>query len=382
MPKTKARPRRRGASRAAPRRGSRALDSRPAVDRVIGLLNLFFAAGEHGITYDRIEREFGVTRRTAQRYMSDLDEIAGLEVRSRVLGSGQKSFYLGRNDWLRGMRGRPPAKEELAALNHALVLLAQQGAGDYRADLASLRGKIEAALQTTDADRADLEALDSGRGFVRQPGPKRRVRVEIQKQLRDANLHLKQVRFAYTDSKGQTNRRTVSPYGILSGGTPKLIGRQRGTKTLLQYRLDRIADLEILDEPIPVNEDTMARDFKEYVANLFGSFSEDPVQVEWRFAPDAPSPEEWVFHSSQEKPKKLPDGTTVIRFRAGGLEDMARHVIGWWDWITVVKPKSLRRKILQMKLAGLAPLLEEFGEPALAKRLRAADRRLRSSKRP
>lgn len=377
MPKKKTRTRRKAA-----RRGAGALDSRPAVDRVIGLLNLFFAAGEHGITYDRIQREFDVTRRTAQRYMNDLNEIAGLEVRNRILGNGQKSFYLGRNDWLRGLRGRPPAKEELAALNHALGLLDREGAGDYRANLENLRGKIEAALETSDADRADLEALDSGRGFVRRPGPERRVAVEVQKQLRDANLHLKQVRFAYTNSKGQTNRRTVSPYGILSGGTPKLIGRQRGAKTLLQYRLDRIADLEILhDEPIPVNEDRMVRDFKEYVENLFGSFSEDPVQVEWRFAPDAPNPEEWVFHASQEKPKKLADGTTVVRFRAGGLEDMARHVVGWWDWITVVKPKSLRRKILQMKLAGLAPLAEEFGEPALAKRLRAFARRLHSSKR-
>lgn len=370
MPKTRPR-----------RKASRAPESRPAVDRVVALLNLFFGAGERGITYARIEREFGVTRRTAQRYMNDLNEIAGLEVRSRILGNGQKSFYLGRNEWLRSLRGRPPAKEELAALNHALELLAQQGAGDYRANLQALRGKIEGALETTDADRADLEALDSGRGFVRRPEPERRVAVEVQRQLRDANLHLKQVRFAYTNSKGRTNRRTVSPYGILSGGTPKLIGRQSGTKTLLQYRLDRIADLEILDEPIPVNEDRIARDFKRYVADLFGSFSEDPVQVEWRFAPDAPNPEEWVFHASQEKPKKLPDGTTVVRFRAGGLEDMARHVIGWWDWITVVKPKSLRRKILQMKLAGLAPLLEEFGEPALAKRLRAAARRLQSSKR-
>ena len=49
---------------------------------------------------------------------------------------------------------------------------------------------------------------------------------------------------------------------------------------------------------------------------------------------------------------------------------MARHVIGWWDWIEVEKPKSLRRKILQMRLAGLAPLLDEFADRRTASRIR------------
>lgn len=345
------------------------------VDRVVALLELFFRG--RGITYDAIRRQFGVTHRTAQRYMSDVQRIAGLRVREDLLENGQKVFSLGRTDWLRALRARPPEKEEMAALEHAVELLGQQGADDYRASLEALRAKLETAIEPEEAQRvsADVDALSAARGFVREPGPTRVVPAGVLDDLREANLRLVQVRFAYTNQHGETRTRTVSPYGILSGRTPKLIAKQRGVKYLLQYRLDRISKLEVLDKPIPANADKIGDRFRQYVEDLFGSYSEKPVEVEWRFRPDAPNPEEWTFHPTQ-KTRKLADGTTVVRFRAGGLEDMARHVIGWWDWIEVVKPKTLRRTILQMKLAGLAPLVEEFTDRTQARRIRTLASRL------
>ena len=341
-----------------------------SVDRVVRLLALFFRG--RGITYETIQREFGVTHRTAQRYMSDVQKISGLRVHESALENGQKIFSLGRTDWLRTLRTRPPEKEEMAALEHAVELLGQQGADDYRASLEALRAKLETAIEPEEAERvgADVEALSAARGFVREPGPTREVKTGVLDALRDANLRLVQVRFAYTNQRGETHARTVSPYGILSGRTPKLIAKKRGVGHLLQYRLDRISNLQVLDKPIPANADQVSDRFRQYVEDLFGSYSEKPVEVEWRFRPDAPNPEEWTFHPTQ-KTKKLADGTTVVRFRAGGLEDMARHVIGWWDWIEVVKPKTLRRTIVQMKLAGLAPLVEEFTDRAQARRIRA-----------
>ena len=92
------------------------------------------------------------------------------------------------------------------------------------------------------------------------------------------------------------------------------------------------------------------------------------MNVRWRFHPDAPQPEKWTFHPTQKVEKKR-DGSVIVSFRAGGLDDMARHVIGWWDWIQVDKPAQLRKAILKMRLAGLAPLLYEFADQRTATRI-------------
>ena len=75
------------------------------------------------------------------------------------------------------------------------------------------------------------------------------------------------------------------------------------------------------------------------------------------------------IHPGQRIERK-PDGSVVVRFRAGGKEDMARHLVGWWDWVERIRPRELRRTVLRMRLAGLAPLVEEFADRETADRIR------------
>ena len=99
-------------------------------------------------------------------------------------------------------------------------------------------------------------------------------------------------------------------------------------------------------------------------------YGEPPFDVEWRFHREAPEADRWQFHPDQEQ-EVAEDGSVVVRFRAGGTDDMARHIVGWWDWVEGIRPKKLRHRVLQMRLAGLAPLVEEFADRETADRIRS-----------
>ena len=49
----------------------------------------------------------------------------------------------------------------------------------------------------------------------------------------------------------------------------------------------------------------------------------------------------FVFHHSQSF-EDQPDGRLVVRFRAGGLLEMAWHVLSWGQNIEVLEPQALR----------------------------------------
>ena len=42
------------------------------------------------------------------------------------------------------------------------------------------------------------------------------------------------------------------------------------------------------------------------------------------------------------------DGSLVVRFRAGGLVEMANHLATWGDTVEVLSPPELRRKLAEI----------------------------------
>lgn len=54
---------------------------------------------------------------------------------------------------------------------------------------------------------------------------------------------------------------------------------------------------------------------------------------------------ERVWHQSQ-RIRELADGRVELSFRAGGLFEITRWVLGWGDAAEVISPESLRTQIL------------------------------------
>ena len=337
----------------------------------------------HQVTYAFLIRKYGITRRTAHRWIRELRRALPLEERRNH--EGRIVFRVDRNAaWFRSLVRLPLQDRDFTAIHKAMELLEAHHFEQEVGRLGRLRNTMDEALRESQAieerkrrrklpglsESVVINAENMARtlGVAARPAPRVRVDPETDDSLRVALLKERGLRFDYTNAAGQRRTRRVSPVGILFGVRPCLVGRVEGYQNPVQFRLDRMENVRVLDDYRPVDGEA----FDEYVRQLFGGFREEPIEVEWRFHPSAPEVDKWVFHPSQELVREE-DGSVVVRFTAGGKDDMARHVIGWWDWIEVVKPDALRERVLQMKLAGLAPLLRQFAadDPDLADRVAA-----------
>ena len=335
-----------------------------AFDKVV---HLFRALARKSWTYPEIEEKFGVSHRTALRWIASVREQFGEALAQEMRADGRKAFHLKIHDaWFQ--RLSEPNSNELGSLDIALKLLKQHSMMAEHGHLESLRGTLRNRLEERNLLLrldTDAEALYDAVGLAFRPGPRTVVSKEVRALLRRALLALKKVEFIYQRPNRAPSKRVVGPYGLLFGGAERLVGVLDGKEQPLQFRLDRMSRVRVLDEAFTPPPDA----FSEYCRKLFGSFGEPPFDVEWQFHRQAPEADRWTFHPDQEREIRA-DGSVVVRFRAGGAEAMARHLFGWWDWIEGIRPKKLRKRVLQMRLAGLAPLVEEFADQESADRIR------------
>ena len=337
-----------------------------SIARTAALFRKLFS-GRH-ITYRQLEDEENINRRTALRWIAEARRVFGDALQDETGSSGEKEFWLDTRGthWMGVFKYQPPNPEEIAALDKAVQVLRKEGLTHEEDQLTALRGRLHGVVEKRDQAGkidTDVEAITDAWGIASRPGPHVPVSEDVTKPLRDAIMRQRRVAFCYRAGTGHETEKTAAPAGLLYGGAPRLVAKE-DERDLAQYRLDRMSDVRVLDKPHTLGEDAL----QGYLRTLFGSFGEKPVNVRWRFHPDAPEPDKWVFHPTQKVEKK-PDGSVIVSFRAGGLDDMARHVIGWWDWIQVEQPKRLREAILKMRLAGLAPLLYEFADQRTATRI-------------
>jgi len=90
------------------------------------------------------------------------------------------------------------------------------------------------------------------------------------------------------------------------------------------------------------------------MADCFGVWREPPFEVELRFAPAvAEEARLWRFHRSQ-RAKADAEGGWLVRFRAGGLEEMAVHLVRWGAEVEVRSPPELRERLARLGEALLA----------------------------
>jgi predicted DNA-binding transcriptional regulator YafY len=114
--------------------------------------------------------------------------------------------------------------------------------------------------------------------------------------------------------------------------------------------VDRLHDVRLTDETFTVDP---GFDPERYRTEAFGVVWEEPMRVLLRFRPDqAPYVQERQWHPTQ-KVRALPDGGVELTFRAGGLVEITRWILGWGASAEVVEPARLRRAVAQaLRLAA------------------------------
>jgi predicted DNA-binding transcriptional regulator YafY len=117
---------------------------------------------------------------------------------------------------------------------------------------------------------------------------------------------------------------------------------------MISMRLPGISKIKILSDSF---EQDPAFSLKELVSQSFGVFEEPAHDVVWRFSAEAaPVARQFVFHHSQQC-EETDTGELIVRFRAGGLLEMAWHLLTWGDHMEVFEPVGLRDLMPAVRLS-------------------------------
>ena len=233
--------------------------------------------------------------------------------------------------------------DELADLATAVSLLRRENMHAQADSTERAVSKIRAMLKRPVITRIepDLEALTEAEGLAMQPGPRPKIDLEIVAALRQAILSSKKVRLHYLyRGSGKRGFGTVHPYGFLYGMRHYLVAWSESDQAqdFRCFALANIERVELLDKTF-----TRRRNFslQAYAERSFGVFQEKPFDVVWRFSPKAAADaRQFLFHPTQTF-EDQPDGSLIVRFRAGGALEMCWHLFTWGGEVEVIKPKRL-----------------------------------------
>lgn len=293
-----------------------------------------------GLSLTDIQNRYGVGRRTAERMRDAIERIfPGTEQANP--GEVPKLWRI-RNSLLNRIVGF--SAEELAALTTAGQMARRDNLPDLSARLDSLATKVKAVLtpKATSRIETDLEALTEAEGIALRPGPHQYIPTDLLSDLRHAVMACLKVRLHYrAGGTGRLSRQLVCPYGFLYGNRHYLVAYSTSDMAR-DYRLFRLGNIEKIDitgEPFRRRKDFS---LKKYAERSFGVFQEEPFDVVWRFSPKAaPDARQFLFHPTQVL-EDQPDGSLIVKFRAGGALEMSWHLVTWGNDVEVIKPKKLR----------------------------------------
>lgn len=296
-------------------------------------------AARAGLTLDEIAERFSVGRRTAMRMRDAVLRV--LPQAEELCGDDRKKRWRIPAATLDRMIA--PSAEELAALETAARLMDDANRPDLAVLLGDLSHKLGAVMKAENRRRIapDLEALLEAEGIAARPGPKRPIAPAILEALRHAILACETVRLRYR-KRGCAAEEDylLHPYGFLHGHRHYLVARRAdgGGEGNRLFSLPDVAAVERTGTPFARDpEFTLAA----YAAEAFGVFHEPPFDVVWKFAPHAAeTAAAFTFHPTQTL-EPQPDGALIVRFRAGGLLEMAWHLLSWGDAVEVLEPPAL-----------------------------------------
>ena len=296
------------------------------------------ASNWEGLTLDEMAAFIGAGRRTAERMRDAVEDVFG--PLDHIDDGRKKRFRLAARGLDRFVT--TPTIDELTELENAARSLEAAQAPDRAAHLHSLRDKIGASLR--DADRRvlsrNVEDQIRAEAFACQVGPRPMSDPSVLSALRQALLDQRVIRFNYGGDDGEPPKwRKVVPYGLLFGPRYYLVASVKSCPGAVLFRLDMIHDVKVTDEPGAPPEDF---DLKAYAERSFGVFQEEPEDVELRFAPSAAhDARAYLFHPTQSLTDN-PDGSLTVRFHAGGLLQIAHHLMTWGAAVTIVAPPELQ----------------------------------------
>ncbi len=142
------------------------------------------------------------------------------------------------------------------------------------------------------------------------------------------------------------NDRVIEPYFIQPATFERanyVIAYCNHARRVLTFKVDRIQDIELLDERYSIPGDFDANKFLEpaWGITVYGK----PVSVKLRFNSEiARLALETRWHPSQAV-KTQPDGSAVVTFKVPVTDEFIAFVTRWGEKVEALQPNSLRKKV-------------------------------------
>lgn len=283
------------------------------------------------------------SRSTAERALRALKEVFPQIECVNEGEAGEKRWRLAQGN-LAGLAA--VTADELADLDHAEALCRANGLASQAGSLSALGAKLRAVMTSPARTESDLEALAMAEGIAHRPGPRPLIDPAHVAALREAIKAMRQVELLYVSrASGKTSRQRLSPLGILYGNRAYLLAFNHNpeVEAIRSFAVSNIREVTPLADRAHSPPEFI--DLKTYTRDWFGVFEEKPFDVVLEFtAQAAADARAFLFHPSQSF-RDLDKGRLEVRFRAGGLDEMAWHLFTWGDAVRVKKPKRLRDRL-------------------------------------
>lgn len=300
---------------------------RPAA-KVLTALELLQA---RRMTGAELARRLEVDRRTARRYVETMREM-GIPVEAERGRYG--AYYLGR-----GYKMPPMMFTDEEALGLSLGLLAARGLG-----LSGVAPAVEGALAKVErvvpeALRGRLRALEQTVTLSVGP-PAAPPDARVVSELAGATGRSRRVRLRYRSVRREETLRAVDPYALLQReGRWYLFGHDHLRKDARLFRLDRVLETEVLEEPF--ERPAWLSESDAVLRTLAGAHGRWEVEVLLETSMEEAREQVPPMLASLEEA----EGGVLMRGTADSLDGVARLLAGLFCPFVVKGPPELREAL-------------------------------------
>lgn len=304
------------------------------------------ASSRYGKSVQDLAAEFEVGPRTVERRLQAIREVCH-SLEEVPIDAPPKRWRIRMHRLTHALGLKP---EEIAEVEAAAKRLEEEGLRSRAATLRDVTNRLRAMLDEAALRRAesDVEAQLASEGLAARPGPQVTVDDAVLNGIRAALLAGHRLRVRYRAAKGAARDHLVEPCGLLYDARPYLLAVVVGKPDAAVWRLDRIEHVEDTGEGFVPRD---GFDLATLSAQSFGVWRETPHDVVLRFSGTAAQEAAgWRFHATQICEPQA-DGALVVRFRAGGVDEMANHLVTWGGTVEVLEPAVLRAKLASIGAA-------------------------------
>ena len=287
-----------------------------------------------GYSIQDIQDECGVSRRTAIRIKDIISDVFEIEEVPNYT-SKIKKWRLRRGTLDRILAF---SADEIATLEDCQAYMKNQNYTNRCDLLPEIIQKMK--FTTSGSVQNDVDFLLESQGYAVHQAPKIKLDKETLEKISEAILSDKYLAFRYKNKKGEEKLRKVAPYAVIYSEYTYLVAKDEGDSIYKHFLLYKMQNTRVTNEYFDKDE---TFNLQEHLSKAFGAFQDlKPMKIELLFSEKVKDIiENYSLHPNQ-KIIPNPDGTTTVKFEAGGAYEICWFLFRWGKDVQIIEPQELK----------------------------------------